>query len=453
MSVFVVSTNGKPLMPTTEYRARKLLKSGKAVIFSHRPFAIKLTRIISEDVQPIEYCCDTGYKHIGVSIKSEEHEYVSAQFDMLPDEKKKHDARRKYRRTRRNKLRHRAPRFSNRRSSKKKGWLPPSLKNIKDQHTRIFERYKNVAPISKATFEMGTFDTAAMHEFEATGTVLHGEDYQKGPRYGMDTMRKAVFFRDGYECQICGAKAEDGAILRVHHIGFRTGDHSNRMSNLITVCTKCHTAANHKPGGKLYDMMPKTKLLNGAAFMNSVRKQMWDELKTGNPDVEFHMGYGASTQEKRNALVLEKSHVNDAYAMGNFHPKHRAHSVRFKKLRRNNRILEKFYDAKYEDTRDGKKKSGSELSCGRTNRSEPRRSEKNLRGFRGKKFSSGRRSIRRRRYSLQPHDKVVYMGHAYSVVGAQSCGKWVVLENKKAISIKKVSIVKHANGYANIPFD
>ena len=453
MSVFVVSTNGKPLMPTTEYRARKLLKSGKAVIFSHRPFAIKLTRTISENVQPVEYCCDTGYKHIGVSIKSEKHEYVSAQFDMLPNEKKRHDARRKYRRARRNRLRCRAPRFNNRRASKKEGWLAPSLRNIRDQHVRIFEKYKKVAPITKATFEMGTFDTAAMHEFEATGTVLCGEDYQKGPRYGMDTMRKAVFFRDGYECQICGAKAEDGAILRVHHIGFRTGDHSNRMSNLLTVCTKCHTAANHNPGGKLYDITPKTKPLSGAAFMNSVRKQMWNTLKTRNPDVEFHMGYGASTQEKRKALALEKSHVNDAYAMGSFHPKHRAHSVRFKKLRRNNRILEKFYDAKYEDKRDGEKKSGSALSCGRTKRSESRRSEKNLRGFRGKKISSGRRSIRRQHYSFHPYDKVMYMGHIYSIIGIQQYGTYVVLENKKSVSTKKVSIVKHANGYANIPFD
>lgn len=453
MSVFVVSTNGNPLMPTTGYRARKLLKSGKAVIFSHRPFAIKLTRTISENVQPIEYCCDTGYKHIGVSIKSEKHEYVSAQFDMLPDEKKKHDARRKCRRTRRNKLRHRAPRFSNRRSSKKKGWLPPSLKNIKDQHTRIFERYKKVVPISKATFEMGTFDVEALHEFENSGTVLYGEDYQKGPRYGIDTMRKAVFFRDGYECQVCKAKVEDGAILRVHHIGFKTGDHSNRMSNLLTVCTKCHTASNHNPGGKLYDITPKTKPLNGAAFMNAVRKQMWDELKTWNPDVELHMGYGVSTRTKRKELSIEKSHVNDAYAMGSFHPKHRAHSIRIKKLRRNNRILEKFYDAKYEDNRNGEKRIGSELSCGRTNRSEPRRSEKNLRGFRGKKLSCGRRSIRRQHYSLQPYDKVVYMGHIYFIVGIQHYGTYVVLENKKSVSTKKVSIVKHANGYANIPFD
>ena len=30
--VCVVTNTGKPLMPTTEYRARKLLKSGKAII-------------------------------------------------------------------------------------------------------------------------------------------------------------------------------------------------------------------------------------------------------------------------------------------------------------------------------------------------------------------------------------------------------------------------------------
>ena len=166
-----------------------------------------------------------------------------------------------------------------------------------------------------------------------------------------------------------------------------------------------------------------------------------------------HMGYGASTQEKRKALALEKPHVNDAYAMGSFHPKHRAHSVRFKKLRRNNRILKKFYDAKYEDKRGGEKKSGSELSCGRTTRSESIRSEKNLRGFRGKKLSSGKRSVRRQRYSFQPYDKVMYDGHVYTVVGTHCNGASIILSNKKSVSIKKVSLVEHAGGYANIPFD
>ena len=38
MSVCVVAPDKKPLMPTSEYRARKLLKSGKAVIFEYKPF-------------------------------------------------------------------------------------------------------------------------------------------------------------------------------------------------------------------------------------------------------------------------------------------------------------------------------------------------------------------------------------------------------------------------------
>lgn len=110
MSVCVITPEGKPLMPTSEYRARRLLKSGKAVIFRHRPFTVMLTRTVSEDVQPVEYCCDTGYRHIGVSIKSEKHEYFHCQFDMLSDEKERHDKRRKYRRTRRENLHHRKPR-------------------------------------------------------------------------------------------------------------------------------------------------------------------------------------------------------------------------------------------------------------------------------------------------------------------------------------------------------
>ena len=61
-------------------------------------------------------------------------------------------------------------------------------------------------PITSATFEMGAFDVHAMHEFEATGTVLKGEDYrQKGPRYGLNSLSQGpVFQRDGYTCQVCG---------------------------------------------------------------------------------------------------------------------------------------------------------------------------------------------------------------------------------------------------------
>ena len=302
-------------------------------------------------------------------------------------------------------------------------------------------------PIVSATFEMGSFDVHAMHEFEATGTVLKGKDYQKGPRYGMNTMRKAVFYRDGYACQVCGKTTETGAILRVHHIGFKTGDHTNRMSNLLTVCTKCHTPANHKPGGKLYDLKPKAKQFTGAAFMNAVRWQMFTALKNTHPDIEWHMTYGVATQEARKVLCLDKSHANDAYAMGAFHPKHRTPFMHFKKLRRNNRILEKFYDAKYVDARDGKTRKGAELSCGRTNRSESRHSEKNLRIYRERKVSKGKRTIRRQHYAVRPGDTVVIGAKRHTAKGVHCGGAHVLFDSGKSVSVKKIKKIIHSGGY------
>ena len=96
--VAVVDLFGKPLMPTNEYRARKLLKRKKAKIFGYRPFTIQLTERKDTEIQPIELCMDTGYIHIGISAKSERHEYLGMQIDTLTDEKLKHDDKRQYRR-------------------------------------------------------------------------------------------------------------------------------------------------------------------------------------------------------------------------------------------------------------------------------------------------------------------------------------------------------------------
>ena len=68
--VAVLSSTGQKIMPTTSYRARRLLKKGKATIYKYKPFTIILTDRKQGDVQEIEYKCDTGYKHIGVSICS-----------------------------------------------------------------------------------------------------------------------------------------------------------------------------------------------------------------------------------------------------------------------------------------------------------------------------------------------------------------------------------------------
>ena len=445
MSVAVVSKTGMVLMPTSEYRARKLLDSGKAIIYGYRPFTIHLTERETGDIQPVELCVDTGYIHIGVSVKSEKHEYLGLQVDTLTDEKAKHDDRRMYRRQRRNRKRYRKPRFDNRK--RKSGWLAPSLRHKKEVHLQVITKICEVYPIADITLEMGNFDTQVLKAQEEGKPLPQGTDYQHGERYGIATLREAVFTRDGYKCQCCDRGIKDGAILHAHHIQYRSRGGTNRMSNLITVCEKCHTPANHKPGGKLYGWKPKVASFKGATYMTAVRWQLYNKVKEMLPGIHVKITYGAETKERRRSLDIAKSHVNDAFVMGQFHPKHRSSPVLYKKKRRNNRCLEKFYDAKYIDSRNGKKRSGQELFNGRISRNHKKDSG-NLNRYRKKKVSPGKRSIRVQRYKIQPHDIVLFDGRKYETTGCHNKGtRAILLPEKKLKSVEKLTIYKYAGGY------
>lgn len=56
--------------------------------------------------------------------------------------------------------------------------------------------------------------------------------------------RRAVYRRDGYQCQNCGAKGGPGGgtELHAHHIVPKSSGGSHETSNLITVCKACHDA-------------------------------------------------------------------------------------------------------------------------------------------------------------------------------------------------------------------
>lgn len=163
--VAVISNSGKKLMPTSNYKARKLLKKKRAIIYKYNPiFTIKLIDRNDGYTQPIEYASDTGYLYVGVSIKSTKHEYVDAEYQLLKDEVERHNDKLKYRRTRRNRLRYRKPRFDNRKRVNE--WLAPSIKNKVNVQTKLFEDYKKVIPITNTTFEMGKFDTQVLKAIE-----------------------------------------------------------------------------------------------------------------------------------------------------------------------------------------------------------------------------------------------------------------------------------------------
>ena len=145
---------------------------------------------------------------------------------------------------------------------------------------------------------------------------------------------------------------------------------------------------------------------------------------------------------------LEKSHMNDAYSMGCYRPKHRAEPVYLKKKRRNNRSLDKFYDAKYIDSRDGKVKSGQQLSNGRISRNHKKDSETCIYIARRKrKMAAAVSESSITAYS--PGDRVIFQGTPYTAKGCQHYGKWVLLDHGESVSIRKLHIKTYAGGYVS----
>ena len=134
--------------------------------------------------------------------------------------------------------------------------------------------------------------------------------------------------------------------------------------------------------------------------------------------------------------------------MGEFHPKFRTNFKHYQKLRRNNRVLSKFYDAKYIDLRDGSIKSGKQLSCNRTNRSEMRNSDKNERIYRGQKVSKGKTVVRKQHYQYRPYDLIWYENTKYIVKGVQDKGKRIALQNHLPAPISKIKKSIHTKGWS-----
>ncbi len=418
--VYVQNKQGNPLMPTTRYaKVRLLLKQKQAVVVKARPFTIRLLYESTEYVQPATLGIDSGYTYIGFSAVNETKELISGEATLLSDMSKRLSERRMYRNQRRTRRRYRAPRFDNRRRSE--NWLAPSIQHKLDSHTKVVGMARSLVPIKRIVVEVASFDVQKIKTPD-----IEGVQYQQGEQKDSYNAREYVLCRDGYTCQHCG---ETKLPLQTHHIGYWKGDKSNRPGSLITLCIKCHVPKNHEVDGFLYGWEPKLKSFRDATFMSTVRWRLVNILNCEHT-------YGFVTKAKRIDLGLPKSHCNDAFCIAGGENQIRAVPIQVSQYRRNNRSQEKFYDAKYIDSRTGKKVSGQELFNGRRTRNKNNNSE-NLHQYRKQKVSDGRRSIRKHHYFYQPNDLVRYSTGVVAVKGTHNKGTRVILKTKpKEVSVK-----------------
>jgi hypothetical protein len=441
MKVMVINKDGKPLMPCSCRKARLLLRDKKALIYKREPFTIQLVYGSSGYVQPVTVGVDSGSENLGFSAVNHNQEIIGGELILLKGISERLTERRKYRRTRRNRLRYRSPRFNNRR--RKEGWFAPSIEHKLSTHHRLIDLIKSILPVEKVVIEVANFDIQKIKD-----PSIKGEKYQHGEQYGFDNLREYILHRDGHKCQNphCNNKAKK-TILQVHHLGYWKEDRTDRPANLITLCSQCHTPKNHQPKQLLHGWKPKLKSFKDETFMSTVR---WQLTQAG-----YEHTFGYITKAKRRELNLEKSHHNDAFVIAGGTNQSRCEPLMMEQIRRNKRALEQFYDAKYVDIRDGKLKSGTELFSGRITRNKNLNTE-NLRKYRGEKKSSGRRAIKRHRYPYKQHDLVLFNNKIYSVIGMQNKGTRVKLVSDDVkvknltASIKKVQPIKKRGGICKI---
>ena len=139
--VYVTSIDDKALMPTSNAKARILLKKKKAVVKELKPFTIKLTyKTKTEYTQEIILGIDSGYNNIGFSAITNDKELIVGELKLLQGIKERLLEKARYRKIRRSRLRYRKPRWNNRTKSKPKGWPPPSLQHKLDSHIKFINR-------------------------------------------------------------------------------------------------------------------------------------------------------------------------------------------------------------------------------------------------------------------------------------------------------------------------
>ncbi len=332
--VYVLNKDGLPLMPTHKLgKVRHLLKEGRAKIIKRNPFTIKLNYECNNYTQDVTLGVDAGSKHIGLSASAQKKELYCSDVELRNDIVELLSTRRENRRTRRNHLRYREPRFDNRAASKKEGWLAPSVKQKIDSHLKVIEDVYKILPISKIRIEVAAFDTQLLKAQEE-GKTISGTDYQQGEMFGWNT-REYVLFRDNHECQYCHGKYKD-KVLEVHHLESRkTG--GNTPNNLVTLCSSCHKKI-HK--GEISLNIKRGIKYNDAAFMGIMRWSLYNKLKELYPNVELTYGY--LTKHKRIEKGLSKEHYNDAYCIAaNLDAKPLDSHIYQKKVRCHNRQIHK----------------------------------------------------------------------------------------------------------------
>lgn len=344
-TVYVLSKNGKPLMPTTRCgHVRILLKEKKARVVERNPFTIQLTYETEENTQPLTLGIDPGRTNIGASVVTQDGECVfSAQLvTRNKDVPKLMKARKQFRmahrrlkrrckRQRRAKatgtispkkeiqrllpgceepinckgIRNKEARFNNRK--RPAGWLTPTANHLLLTHLNLVKKLQKFLPITDVVLEVNRFAFMAMDN-----PHIQRWQYQRGPLYGKGSVEDAVYAAQDGHCLFC-----DSGIDHYHHVVPRRKNGSETLENRVGLCEEHHRlvhteeAWTKKLAAKKAGMNKKYHALS---VLNQIIPALTEQLAELFPQHTF-VTTGQDTYHFREDHDIQKDHYLDAYCI------------------------------------------------------------------------------------------------------------------------------------------
>jgi len=195
-------------------------------------------------------------------------------------------------------------RFDNRRASKRKNRLAPTILQKKQSILRVVNRLLKWTKIDAIYLEEVLIDIRAIIE----GKALYKWQYQKSNRLD-NNIRLAVFMRDNFKCVDCDSNIN----LQMQHAKPKKNGGADSIYNGVTLCEKCHIKTFGKElqtmDGYLKKIDGKSLCLKHPMHVMQGKKYLQMELEKIAP---LSLTTGADTANHRIDWNIEKSHSNDA---------------------------------------------------------------------------------------------------------------------------------------------
>ena len=370
--VYVISKDGKPLMPTTRGgHVRHLLHENKARVVERIPFTIQLLYETPDVTQPLILGIDPGRTNIGLAVVNEQgvsqfaatlvtrnKDVPSLMKDRKAHRTKHRQLKRRAKRRRRARKNHTtvAPVFKRKLPNEKKqielhdirnkkarfnnrvrpaGWLTPTANHLLQTHINAVKKIMKFLPITDVVMEENKFAFMAIDN-----PNIKPWDYQHGQLYGYGSVENAVSAQQGGHCIFC-----KNGIDHNHHIIPRSKRGSDTLPNIAGLCNKHHDLV-HKSEAWKDKLAQKKAGLNKKYGALSVLNQIIKPLETALADMfpgYFYAVSGRDTKAYRDEFRIPKEHFYDAFCiamqiMPNVKPRFRGMSAhRIRQFRRHDR--------------------------------------------------------------------------------------------------------------------